>query len=343
MNEPVTPQGAPSPADAAARAALQERLAPFRGEVIGVLMGGFSSEREVSLRSGKNVLDELLALGLNAVAVDVDERLLESLREKGVTLAVNLLHGTFGEDGHLQAILEFLKIPYTGEDLLASALCMNKVRTKELFDAHHIKTSPHFAFGPWLAQGGEPSRVSEQLDLLGFHAPLVIKPVAEGSSVGVKVLRDKTSLKQELERLAGEGKLSSYFLEKYLTGREITVGLFRDRGEVRILPILELKPKNAFYDFEAKYTKGMTEMILPAPLAKGLQARVERMARVIFAAFGLRNCVRVDMILENGIPYVLEVNTQPGMTATSDIPAMLQAAAIPMAEFLAANLENARR
>jgi len=331
----------PSPAAPAPGPEVLRRLDPFRTGVIGVLMGGFSSEREVSLRSGQNVLDELLALGLPAVGVDVDARLLETLREKGVTLAFNLLHGTFGEDGQLQAILEFLKIPYTGEDLLASAICMHKVRTKELFDAHHIKTSPHFAFAPWLAQGGDAARASEHLDLLGFHAPLVVKPVAEGSSVGVKVLRDKTALKEELDRLAREGALGGMFLEKYLTGREITVGVYRDRGEVRLLPILELRPKNAFYDFEAKYTKGMTEMILPAPLPKGLQARVERMAKVIFAAFGLRNCVRIDMILEGETPYVLEINTQPGMTATSDIPAMLHAAGIPLAEFLAANLENA--
>ncbi|MBL8995022.1 MAG: D-alanine--D-alanine ligase, partial [Spirochaetia bacterium] len=161
-------------------------------------------------------------------------------------------------------------------------------------------------------------------------------------SVGVKLVKDLASLKSELETLEKNGQLSGYFAERFLAGREVTVGIFRERGELRILPILELKPKNDFYDYDAKYTAGKTEMILPAPLSKATQTSLEHLARKVFQTFGFRNCIRIDIIIHDDIPYILEINTQPGMTETSDIPAMLASAGIPVAAFLAANLENAK-
>lgn len=320
---------------------LASRLEPFRGDTLGVLMGGYGGEREVSLRSGENVAGQLESLGLRVERVVVGDDLVSVLREKGITLAVNMLHGTFGEDGRVQSILEFLKIPYTGEGVGNSALCMNKVRTKEILAAHHVKTAPHMAFAPLAHRGAKG--VLEDMDLRGMTVPLVLKPVEGGSSVGVVLLSDRTALKEALERLEREKNLAAMFVETQLRGREITVGLYREGAAVRTLPILELRPKKEFYDYEAKYTAGLTEMILPAPLERTLELRVKRLALQVYEAFPFDNVVRIDMIIEREVPHILEINTQPGMTATSDIPAMVAAAGIPMGHFLAANLENARR
>ncbi len=255
-------------------------------------------------------------------------------------MAVNVLHGTFGEDGQVQAILDFLNIPYTGETLLPSALAFNKVRTKEVLLSNYYKTSEYLPFA-----GAGLTTARDILDILSlkeFKTPLMLKPAEGGSSVGIKMVKDEKALQTELESLEKNQLLSGFFAEKYLSGREMTIGIFRNAGALHILPILELKPKNDFYDYDAKYTAGKTDMILPAPVSKAVQTNLEHLAQKVFQTFGFRNCVRIDVILHEDIPYILEINTQPGMTATSDIPAMLGAAGIPVIDFLVANLENAR-
>jgi D-alanine-D-alanine ligase len=305
---------------------------------IAVLMGGFSDEREVSLRSGENVLRRLLGMGLQAFPLEVNSDLVSRMSQLSASAAYNILHGTFGEDGHVQGLLEFFKIPYTGEDLGSSAVCFHKVRTKEILRANYFPTSDYFSFE---SLPNDLNNALRLMELRSIAAPLMLKPFLGGSSLGIKKIADQQQLKKVLAELFETGKAQNYFVEKYISGREITVGLFRDGAQVRLLPILELRPKKEFYDYEAKYTAGMTEMILPARLSKALQVKVERLALSIFECFHFANCVRIDMILEGDCPFVLEINTQPGMTATSDIPAMLGAAEIPVEYFLACNLENA--
>lgn len=303
-------------------------------------MGGFGGEREVSLRSGENVFRVMQEAGLRTEKIIVDKNLISELTNKRISFAVNVLHGTFGEDGQVQSILDFVGIPYTGEGSLASALAFHKVRTKEVLLSNYYKTSEYLYFS-----GSGLKTAKDILDILAlkeFSPPLILKPVEGGSSVGVKLVKDAATLKTELETLEKNGLLSGYFAERFLSGREVTVGIYRERGELRILPILELKPKNEFYDYDAKYTAGKTEMILPAPLSKATQTSLEHLASKVFQTFGFRNCVRIDIIIQDDIPHILEINTQPGMTETSDIPAMLASAGIPVAAFLAANIENAK-
>ncbi len=315
-----------------------ERFQFLKQQRIAVLLGGFGTEKEVSKRSGDNVLRVLLGMGLQAFPIEVGPDFVQRLSQSSATVVYNILHGTFGEDGHVQGILEFFKVPYTGEGVTASALSFHKVRTKEILRANYIPTSDYFSFE---ASGNDIKSLTHLLDLENFSFPLMLKPFLGGSSQGIEKIKEETQFNLVLQNLIHKKELNQFFVEKFLPGREITVGVFRDGQEIRILPILELKPKTEFYDYEAKYTPGMTEMILPAPLGKALKIKVEKLAIKIFETFNFSNCVRIDMILTGDCPHILEINTQPGMTATSDIPAMLEAAGIPQEYFLACNLENA--
>jgi len=294
----------------------------LKTKTIGVLMGGLSGEREVSLRSGENCLRALQAKGYRVVSIDAVRDVAQRLDEEQVEVAFLALHGRYGEDGTVQGLLEIMGIPYTGSGVLASALAMNKIAAKKVVQASGLATPPYCEIGLDESPEDASVRIEAQLGL-----PVMLKPVAEGSSLGVAKCGDPETLSASIEQ--GRAEYGAMFAERYVTGREITVGVLEREGGAQALPILELVPKNEFYDFEAKYTEGMTEFILPARLDAHAYAAAERLAVATFGAVGCRGYARVDIMVDaQGKPWFIEVNTLPGMTDTSDLPAQARAAGI---------------
>jgi D-alanine-D-alanine ligase len=278
----------------------------MKSKKIGVLMGGLSAEREVSLKSGAAVHQALLARGYRAVAIDVDRDLAAVLVQEKVEAVFIALHGRYGEDGCVQGLLELLQIPYTGSGVLASALAMHKLYSKQTFTSAGILTAPfhHFRRGQRVCTGD-----------LDFGLPLVVKPVQEGSSVGVSIVREEGQLEAALASAFRHD--SEILVEQYIKGQEVQVGILDDRA----IGAIEIVPKNEFYDFEAKYTDGMAEHIFPARLEPALYVKAQQIGLAAHQALGCSGYSRVDLLVtEAGENYVLEVNTLPGMTALSLLP-----------------------
>ncbi len=296
---------------------------------IAVLCGGMSSEREISLRSGKNCLAALHRLGYNnAEVVDVSENVMNDL--KGFDFAYNTLHGKFGEDGCIQGVLEILKIPYTGCGVMASAICMNKEYTKKVMATAGLP----LISSVYLLPNEDPIEKVE-----GLTYPLMIKPVSEGSSFGM----NKVNNNEELVKAVEEARKynAQILIEEYLVGIAATVGVLEKEGKAFATEILELRPKNEWYDYEAKYTKGMTEFILPAELSEEMTEKVKYNAIKAFEVCGCSGVSRVDFLIVNNIPYILEINTNPGMTDTSDLPAQAAACGISYDELVDLVLHSA--
>lgn len=294
---------------------------------IGVLMGGMSREREVSLRSGKKVLDALLRQGFQSWAIDpLENGFIEKLYT--VDTAFITLHGRYGEDGCIQGLLELLNIPYTGSGVLASALCMNKVATKKIFEACGIPTPKYYLFN-----SGNGLKQECETVLRNFDLPVVAKPISEGSSIGVTVVKEEKGIIEVIEGLIDE--FQSAFVEEFIDGKEVTVGILGCGKDIQILPILELVSKNPFYDYESKYTPGMTEFIIPARLPKDIYRKTQEVALQSHLILGCHGFSRVDiMIGKTGIPYVHDVNTIPGLTDLSDLPACAKAVGINYDELI---------
>jgi D-alanine-D-alanine ligase len=294
----------------------------LRTKRIGVLMGGLSGERDVSLRSGANCLRALLAKGYDAVSIDALQDVARRLDEERVEVAFLALHGRYGEDGTIQGLLEIMGIPYTGSGVLASALGMNKVAAKKVVMGSGLPTPAYCE-----VDADEPSEVAVARIEAALGLPVMLKPVEEGSSLGVSKCGDACSLRSSIDNARSD--YGAVLAERFVAGREITVGVLQRNGLTETLPILELVPKNEFYDYEAKYTDGLTKFVLPAPLPPLVYAEAESLAIAAFAAVGCRGYARVDiMIDEAGAPWFIEVNTLPGMTDTSDLPAQAKAAGI---------------
>ena len=312
---------------------------------IAVLYGGMSSEREVSIRSGKNCHAALLRLGYkNAVLVDVDENIAQTLKDGGFDYAYIALHGKYGEDGCIQGLLEILKIPYSGCGVMSSAVCMHKEYTKKILSTDKeillIKSvfisggnatqldaidTPHLNPPP---QGGRKPSGSgfitlAEKDLLNavksLKYPLMVKPVSEGSSFGMSKVENKTQLINAVKE--AQKYNPNVLIEEYLVGICATVGVLENDDETFATEILELRPKNEWYDYEAKYTKGMTEFILPAELSDEMTKKVKDLAVKAHKLASCSGVSRVDFHIVDDIPYILEINTSPGMTDTSDLPA----------------------
>jgi D-alanine-D-alanine ligase len=297
-------------------------LQDLKTKKIGVLMGGLSGEREVSLRSGANCLRALVARGYNAVPIDAVRDVAQRLDEEQVEVAFLALHGRYGEDGTIQGLLEIMGIPYTGSGVLASALGMNKVAAKKVAMSSGLPTPAYLEVVEDESSANAASRVERELGL-----PVMLKPVEEGSSLGVAKCADADSLRVSIETARTD--YGAVFAEQFVAGREITVGVLQRQGRVDALPILELVPKNEFYDYEAKYTEGLTDFVLPAPLPPLVYAEAERLAVSAFEALGCRGYGRIDIMVDSGgSPWFIEVNTLPGMTDTSDLPAQAKAAGI---------------
>lgn len=279
---------------------------------IAVLCGGMSSEREVSLRSGKNCHSALLRLGYNnAVLIDVDENIAEKLKNEKIEVAYNALHGKYGEDGCIQGLLEILKIPYTACGVMSSSICMNKEFTKKILSTN--KDIPLIK-SVFIKMGDDILKASKSLNF-----PLMIKPVSEGSSVGMRKVENEKEL---LDAVKEAQKYNpDVLIEEYLVGICATVGVLENDGKTFATEILELRPKNEWYDYEAKYTKGMTEFVLPAEISGEMAKKVKELAVEAHILCGCSGVSRVDFHIVGNVPYILEVNTSPGMTDTSDLPA----------------------
>ena len=302
---------------------------------IAVLMGGQSGEREVSLRSGAGVLGSLKRQGFDAVEIDPGPNLVAQLQEAGADVVMNVLHGGSGENGAIQGVLECAGYPYTGCGVLASALTMDKVQTKRIFDACEIPTPEWLHIDAATPADELADRAIEELRL-----PAVVKPRDEGSSLGVSIPKTRQQLIhaiQEMQSEFGEG-----LIDRFIKGVEVTIGVVGVGDSMRALPVLELVPKREFYDYEAKYTKGMTELIAPARIADELTAKSQQLALDAFVALGCEGLGRVDMHIDaEGDCWVHEINSVPGMTETSDLPHAAAAADISYDELVLQILETA--
>lgn len=282
-----------------------------------VLAGWVSREREVSLRSGEKIYNALLKKGYKVTLVDPMLDGWDKVLKGDIVFIA--LHGKPGEDGTVQGFLETFNIPYTGSGILASSLAMNKVASKRIFKSVGLLT-------PFFVSLDEFNSIDDFIEeaLISPGIPLVVKPVSEGSSIGVTIVKER-------EKLGGVvrdtiKRFGDIFVEEYIEGREITVGILEIDGKPVALPILELAPKNEFYDYEAKYTQGLTDFIIPARMNPEKYKLAQRMALRAHTALGCVGFSRVDLITDrNDNPYVLEVNTIPGMTDLSDLPAMAKA------------------
>jgi D-alanine-D-alanine ligase len=302
-------------------------LRELKEKKIAVLMGGISAERKISLRTGRAVLGALQQGGYLALGVDVDRNLASRLIEERIEVAFIALHGRFGEDGTVQGLLEMLEIPYTGSGVLASGIAMDKVTTKKILLYHNIPTPAFEVF----RRGEDPLALLARCG----HFPLVVKPAREGSTIGVSIAQDAVELRKGLDVALGFDNL--ILVEDYIRGKEITVGVLN--GEA--LPIIQVVPKGGFYDFDAKYTAGQTDYILPAPLEKTLYERIQKAAVVTYQALGCAGAARVDFMVRESEFYCLEVNTIPGMTETSLLPKAAFEAGISFGELVQRILEGA--
>lgn len=285
---------------------------------IAVLCGGMSSEREVSLRSGKNCLGALHRLGYkNAEIVDVSPNVMNDL--KGFEYAYNTLHGKYGEDGCIQGVLEIMKIPYTGCGVMASAICMNKEYTKKVLSTNKNIPLIKSAF---VRKGEDLMKAVE-----GLQYPLITKPVSEGSSFGMT----KVNKPEELQPAYDEAIKynDDVLIEEFIDGFFITVGVLEKDGKAFATEILEIRTKTEWYDFDAKYTKGLSEFIVPATgLSKEATELTKKIAVEAHETAGCSGVSRVDFMVKDDKPYFLEINTNPGMTDTSDLPAQAKVCGI---------------
>ena len=283
---------------------------------IAVLCGGMSSEAEVSMRSGKGCFDALQRLGYkNSEIVVVDKDIANKLKSGNFDYAFNALHGKYGEDGCIQGVLEILQIPYTGCGVMASSLCMNKEYTKRILSTNKNIIMAKSAF---VRKGDDLFEKTKDLTY-----PLFVKPVSEGSSFGMTKVDKAEDLKSAYETAIKYN--DDVLIEEFIDGFFVTVGVLEKDGKAFATEILEIRPKTEWYDFEAKYTTGMSEFICPARLSKEVTERVKQAAVEAFETAGCRSVSRVDFMMKDDVPYVLEINTSPGMTVVSDLPAQAKA------------------
>jgi len=286
----------------------------LRTRRVGVLMGGLSAEREVSLSTGGAALKALKRRGYRAVPVDVGRDIAAVLRRRRIEVAFIALHGRGGEDGTIQGLLESMGIPYTGSGVLGSAVAMDKKLSKWVFASQRLRT-PEFAVlkEPELPSRGWPWR--------SLRPPVVVKPTREGSTIGIGLVRKAGELRPALKKAFRHGE--EVMVERYVPGRELTVGVLGEKA----LPVIEIKPQGGFYDYRAKYGSSTTRYLVPAPLRAAAVRRLQDTAVKAQAVLGCSGATRVDFRLDpRGRAWLLEVNTIPGMTESSLLPKAAQEA-----------------
>jgi D-alanine-D-alanine ligase len=293
--------------------------------MIGVLCGGMSTERDISLKSGHAVADALRSRGHRVVEIDVAPDLPRQLRLNGVDVAWIALHGAFGEDGCVQGLLEVMRIPYTGSAVRGSAIAMDKIATKRLL----IGTGIHLpADRVWAPGDAIPTD-------LGF--PVVVKTPGGGSTIGIHIAKDEAALGTALDDCTGFE--DDVLIEQFVAGEEITVAVLDGQA----LPVVSIRPVDGFFDFEAKYTKGRTEYLVPAPIDRIVADTAQHHAEIAFRTIGLAGVARADFIVdESGTPWFLEINTIPGMTAMSLTPMAAGETGMSFEDLVERQLETAQ-
>lgn len=286
---------------------------------VAVIMGGDSAEREVSLKSGRAVLDALLAAGVDVIGIDAAQDLIGQLQTHAVTQVFNVLHGRGGEDGKLQGLLDFMGIPYTGSRVLGSALAMDKVRTKYIWQQIGIPT-PEFTV---------LSASSDWNEVIAKLGKVVVKPVREGSSIGMSIVDNGIDLRNAYDRACVFD--SEVMAEQYIDGTEFTIAILN--GEA--MPVIELHTPHKFYDYDAKYIASDTQYLCPAPLDEETATYLQALSLKAFSALGCEGWGRVDVMRDQkGGFWLLEVNTVPGMTDHSLVPIAATAKGISFTELL---------
>lgn len=276
---------------------------------VAVLFGGTSAERDISLKSGAAVLKGLLDEGVNAFGIDVNENAVEQLKEAQCDRAFIALHGSGGEDGKIQALLEWLNIPYTGSNVAASAIALNKLTTKEIWIANGLPT-PNF-----LVIRGDQTPLSAEDALKQLSGACFVKPVLEGSSIGMSMVSDVAAFEKAISSAKNFGNV--LIAEEKVVGREFTVAILNGQA----LSPIELKVKNPFYDYQAKYFSDETEYFCPADISDVETQQIQRIAKQAFECIGCAGWGRIDFMQDNnGKFYLLEANTVPGMTSHSLVP-----------------------
>jgi len=292
----------------------------------GILMGGLSKEREVSLSSGKAVADALKTAGYNIVQIDVTSNLDRQIREADIDVAFIALHGRFGEDGTVQGLLEIMGIPYTGSSLLASAIAIDKNRTRQILQLEGIKTAPGF-----IAENQNDTNIRN------LNFPLVVKPAIEGSSVGVSIAKNKDEYIKAL-KTAFECS-DNVLIEQFVPGKEIQVAI------IDSVPIgaVEVEPHGEFYDYDSKYKTGGSTHHIPPRIPELHLKKALAAGKKVFDAIGCSGAARVDLIMDDtSDPTVLEINTIPGMTPTSLLPEIAAHAGIPFNKLVSQIIDNAK-
>lgn len=295
----------------------------MKDKKIAVVMGGPSAEREVSLNTGKAILTALQEAGYkNTIGIDLEPtRFVEQLKEARIEVVFNAVHGQYGEDGILQGALELLGIPYTGAGVLSSAMAMDKGISKRIFLSAAIPTPRSLLF---TKADLNRDLTAEIID--NFSIPVVVKSASQGSSIGVAIVEDAGNLSNAIQQAFQYS--NTILVEEFIKGRELTVAIW-GKDEPKALPVIEIVPYSGRYDYHSKYTKGATEYIVPAELTDEITLQVQKVALEAFKILGCCGIARVDIMLDsNNNPYVLEVNTIPGMTATSLVPKAAAAAGI---------------
>jgi len=308
-------------------------MTKWKNKKVGVLMGGISKEREVSLRTGEAVFEALKRCGYNALALDVGPNIVEQLQKNPIDVAFIALHGVYGEDGSVQGLLEWLKIPYTGSGVLASALAFDKAVLNNLVRQLDVLVPKEIVFD---------SRHHNLDDFLSMiHSPwsivpVVVKPSREGSTINLSIVREAASLKGAVQlALQSDCKV---LIEEYIKGKEVTVAVLNGTA----LPSIEIVPKDGFYDYQHKYTKGMTEYILPARISEKCRKQIAECSVKIFNAIDCAGVARADFIVTpDEKSYFLEINTIPGMTETSLVPKAAAHAGISFEDLCEMILEKA--
>ena len=278
---------------------------------VALLYGGFSKEREISIKSGKAVEEALKELGFEYRVFDPinKEDFIYNIKKYKPDVAFIALHGKGGEDGQIQAILEFLNIKYTGSDSRTSAICIDKKLTKDILRNENIP-------------------VPEDYKLENIKFPAVLKPKDEGSSIGVYIVKNEKELKKVLDNIKN---VKDYMIEAYIEGRELTVSILNGK----VLPVIEIKIEKGFYDFENKYISSKTKYLCPAPLHKTINEEIKKIAINSYKILGCKGAARIDIMLsKENIPYVLEVNTIPGMTSHSLLPKAAEKAGVSFNELV---------
>ena len=308
---------------------------------VAVLCGGISSEREISLRSGENCFNALKRLGYkNAELIDVksyDDLL--KLKTEGFEVAFLLTHGKYGEDGAIQGSLEWLRIPYTGSSILGSAISMDKWLTKQIASKYNISVPKSVLLSK---ENHNTINVDEIWKKLSEKSgKLFLKPRTGGSSISTFLITSIEDLKDKITSV--DFTEDDYLIEEAISGKEVTVSLLAVKNKLTVLPVLEMIPANDFYDYKAKYTKGLTEFVLPARLNKDILINLESDALKIFTECGCSSFGRVDFMIDSHeTSYLLEINSLPGMTDVSDLPAQADYAGIEYDELVEIVLKSAR-